>query len=53
MEDNEGAKEMAENPLSSGKNKHIVVRWHCILELVGKNELIVVPVASEWQHADT
>ena len=52
MEDNEEAKEMAENPVGSGKSKRIDVRWHCFLELVGKNELIVVHVASEWQHAD-
>ena len=26
MEDNEGAKAMAENPLSSGRSKHIDVR---------------------------
>ena len=52
MEDNEGAKAMAENPLSSGRSKHIDVRCHFIRELVEKKELKVVHVASEWQHAD-
>ena len=28
LEDNKGAKAMAENPLSSGQSKHIDVRWH-------------------------
>ena len=52
MEDNEGTKAMAKNPLSSGRSKHIDVRWHFIRELVEKKELKVVNVASEWQHAD-
>ena len=52
MEDNEGAKAMADNPLSLGRSKDIYVRWHFIRELVKKKELKVVYVASEWQHAD-
>ena len=52
MEDNEGTKAMAENLLSSGRSKHISVRWDIIRELVGKKELKVVFVALEWQHAD-
>ena len=52
MEDNEGAKAMAENPLSSGRIKHIDVRSHFIRELVEKKELKVVHVTSEWQHAN-
>ena len=52
MEGNEGAKAMAENPLSSGRSKHIDVRWNFIRELVEKKELKVVHIASEWQHAD-
>ena len=47
--DNEGAKEMAESPLSSGRNKHIIdVRWHFIRELVGNKELEIVHVALGW-----
>ena len=71
LEDNEGGKAMAKNPLSSGRTKYIDVRWHWDplssgrskhidlrwhfvreLELVGKEELKVMHVASEWQHAD-
>ena len=52
MEDKEGAKAMADNLLSSGRSKRIDVRWHFIRELVGKKELKVVHVASDWQHAD-
>ena len=52
MEDNEGAKVMADNPLISVRSKHIDVRWHSIRELVGKKGVKVVHVASEWQHAD-
>ena len=52
MKDDEGAKAMAENPLSSGRSKHIDVSWHFIRELVEKKELKVVHVASEWQHTD-
>ena len=52
MEDNKGAKATAENPLSLGRSNHIDVRWHFIRELVEKNRLKVVHVASEWQHAD-
>ena len=47
MEDNEGAKAIAENPLSSDRNKHIDVRWHFIRKLVEKKELKVVHVESE------
>ena len=42
MEDNERAKAMAENLLSSGRSKHIDVSWHFIRELVEKKELKVV-----------
>ena len=52
MEDNEGAMAMSENPLSSGRSKHIVVRWHFIHEPVEKKELKVVHEAPEWQGTD-
>ena len=44
MEDNEGAKAMAENPLSSGRSKHIDARWHFVRELVEKKKLKVAHV---------
>ena len=53
IEDNEGGKAMAENPLArAGVSTSTDVRWHFIRELVEKMELKVVHVASEWQHAD-
>ena len=52
MEDNEGAKAMAENLLSSGRSKYIDVRLHFIREVVEKKELKVVHAASEWRHTD-
>ena len=51
MGDNEGAKAMAENPLSSGRSKHIDIRWYFLRDPVKKKELVVMHVASEWQHA--
>ncbi|CAM9261968.1 unnamed protein product, partial [Sphacelaria rigidula] len=51
-EDNEGAKALAENPLSSGRSKHIDVTYHFIRELVGTGKIRVVHVGSGWQHAD-
>ena len=38
MEDNEGSKAMAENPLSPGRSKHIDVRWHFIRKLIGRRK---------------
>ncbi|CAM9308868.1 unnamed protein product [Sphacelaria rigidula] len=51
-EDNEGAKALADNPLSSGRSKHIDVRWHLIRDLVRTGAVRIVHVDSEWQHAD-
>ena len=51
-EDNEGAKATAENPLSSGKSKHIDVRWHFLRDFVLSGDIRIVHVGSEWQHAD-
>ena len=45
MEDNERAKATVENPLSSGRSKHIDVRWYFIRELVKKKEHKVVHVS--------
>ncbi|CAN0069483.1 unnamed protein product, partial [Sphacelaria rigidula] len=51
-EDNEGAKALADNPLSSGRSKHIDVRWHFIRDLVRTGAVWIVHVDPEWQHAD-
>ena len=52
LEDNEGAKAMAENPLSSGRSKHIEVRWHFLRDLVESGDAKIARAASEWQHVD-
>ncbi|CAN0036990.1 unnamed protein product [Sphacelaria rigidula] len=45
-EDNEGAKALAKNPLSSERSKLIDVRYHFIRELVGTGKIRVVHVSS-------
>ena len=52
FEDNEGAKALAENPLSSARTKHIDVRYHFLRELVKRNEIAIRHVQSKDQHAD-
>ena len=51
-EDNEGAKALAENPLSSGRSKHIDVRWHFIRDLVRSGAVRIEHVDSEGQCTD-
>ncbi|CAN0053474.1 unnamed protein product, partial [Sphacelaria rigidula] len=51
-EDNEGAKALADNPLSSGRSKHIDVTWHFIRDLVRTGAVRIVHVDLEWKHAD-
>ena len=41
FEDNEGAKALAGNPLSSARTKHIGVRYHFLRELVKRNEIAI------------
>ena len=52
LEDNEGAKALAENPLSSSNSKHIDVRHHFLRELVSTGEIAITHVSSKEQHAD-
>ena len=52
FEDNEGAKVLAENPLSSVRTKHIDVRYHFLREFVKRNEIAIHHVQSKDQHAD-
>lgn len=52
-EENEGAKALADNPLSLGRSKHINVQWHFIRDLVSVGAVRMVHVDSEWQRADT
>ena len=51
-EDNKGAKAPAENPLSSGRSRHIDVRWHFIRDLVRSGAVRIEHVDPEWQCAD-
>ena len=52
LEDNEGAKASAENPLSSSDSKHIDVRYHFRRELASKGEMAISHVPSKEQRAD-
>ena len=54
LEDNQGAKALIENPLSSAINssKHIDVRFHFIHDLFRTRKISVEYVASAEQHAD-
>ena len=53
FEDNQGAIALAENPLSSARNKHIDVRFHFVRELLRAKKIDIQLVASEEeQHAD-
>ena len=52
LEDNQGAKALIENPLSSVRSKHIDVRFHFIHDLFRTRKISVEYVASAEQHAD-
>ena len=52
LEDNQGAKALIENPLSSARSKHIDVRFHFIGDLFRTRKISVEDVASAEQHAD-
>jgi hypothetical protein len=50
--DNHGALFLVQNPATNQKTKHIRVSFHYIREAVARGEIDVVPVATEFQHAD-
>ena len=52
LEDNEGAKALIENPLSSARSEHIEVRFHFIRDSFRTQKISVEYVASAEQHAD-
>ena len=52
LEDNQGAKVLIENPLSSARRKRIDVRFHFIPNLFRKGKISVECVKSAEQHAD-
>ncbi|CAB1115738.1 unnamed protein product [Ectocarpus sp. CCAP 1310/34] len=51
FEDNQGAIQLAQNPISNSISKHIDVRHHYIRELVGRKEISIFHVESAYQHA--
>ena len=52
LEDNQGAVQLAQNPITNSNSKHIDVRHHFLRELVRQRDIKVVHVRSEFQHAD-
>ena len=52
FEDNQGAIQMAENPITNSASKHIRVRYHFIREIVAEKEIEIEHVGTEDQHAD-
>ena len=52
FEDNQGAVQLAQNPVTNSNSKHIDVRHHFLRELVRQRGIKVVQVPSEFQHAD-
>ena len=52
-EDNEGAIHLAQNPLSSGRTKHIDVWYHFVRDLVKKGQVRIEYVPSTEQYADS
>ncbi|CAB1101401.1 unnamed protein product [Ectocarpus sp. CCAP 1310/34] len=52
LEDNQGAMALVQNPLSSGRTKHIDVRFHFIRGLFKSGDISVMFVPTTEQHAD-
>ena len=53
FEDNQGAVQLAQNPITNSNSKHIDVRHRFLRELVRQRDIKVGQVPSEFQHADT
>ena len=51
-EDNQGAVNLSQNPVSNSNSKHIDVRHHFLRELVRQRDISVSHVPSKLQHAD-
>ncbi|CAB1107675.1 unnamed protein product [Ectocarpus sp. CCAP 1310/34] len=52
FEDNQGAIQIAHNPISNSNSKHIDVRHYFIRKLVERKEISITHVTSEFQYAD-
>ena len=51
-EDNEGAILIAKHPISISNSKNIDVRHHVLRELIERKKVVIIHVASLYQHAD-
>ena len=51
-EHNQGAVQLAQNPVTNSNSKHIDVRHHFLRELVCQRVIKVVQNPSEFQHED-
>ena len=52
FEDNQGAIQLVEKPVSGGNSKHIEVRYHFIRQWVQRGDIKIKHVISKLQHAD-
>ena len=52
FKDNEGAVQLAKNPITNSNSKHIDVRHHFLRDLVRLKEISIIHVTSSFQHAD-
>ena len=52
FEDNQGAVQLAQNPITNSNLKHIEVCHHLFRELVRQRDIKVVKAPSEFQHVD-
>ena len=52
FEDNQGAVQLSQNPVSNSNSKHIDVRHYFLKELVRQEDISVSRVSSEYQHGD-
>ena len=51
-DDNEGAILIAKHPISISNSKNIDVRHHVLRELIERKKVVIIHVASLYQHAD-
>ena len=52
FEDNQGAVQLAQNPVTNSNSRHTAVRHHFLREVVRQRNIERVPIPSEFQHAD-
>ena len=52
FEDNQGAVQLAQNPVANSNSKHIDVRHHFLRERIRQRDIKVVQVPSKFQHAN-